>query len=279
MSTNIDMLNPDFNSVTNLVVGLGSQQNNTKPDLLSEDELDELINSQLSKQETQLNQVPQEPIQVEQEQEEIHEQISIPEEIKTKVEAPVMPEIPTIEENQEEEEDLPPKEEEKFDYDLNTMNTNLDTVRTDTLSRLDKLKTNQNLLYNKIELLEKFNLIDERDLAIQTVKKEQNLQRIGQIQGALSRRMELITAVLDVALKYEDMILKWYKTLMEVERDKVSAYQKIKMLNKATTVGESDINKALDEVNKIIAGDSKHLVEAAKNELSVSGYGGKKFNQ
>lgn len=278
MSTNIDMLNPDFNSVNSLVVGLGSQQNNPKQELLSEDELDELINSQLSKQETQLNQVPQEPIQVEQEQEEIHEQISIPEEIKTKVEAPVMPEIPQLEENQEED-NLPPKEEEKFDYDLNTMNTNLDTVRTDTLSRLDKLKTNQNLLYNKIELLEKFNLIDERDLAIQTVKKEQNLQRIGQIQGALSRRMELITAVLDVALKYEDMILKWYKTLMEVERDKVSAYQKIKMLNKATTVGESDINKALDEVNKIIAGDSKHLVEAAKNELNVSGYGGKKFNQ
>lgn len=226
MSTNIDMLNPDFNSVNSLVVGLGSQQNNPKQELLSEDELDELINSQLSKQETQLNQVPQEPIQVEQEQEEIHEQISIPEEIKTKVEAPVMPEIPQLEENQEED-NLPPKEEEKFDYDLNTMNTNLDTVRTDTLSRLDKLKTNQNLLYNKIELLEKFNLIDERDLAIQTVKKEQNLQRIGQIQGALSRRMELITAVLDVALKYEDMILKWYKTLMEVERDKVSAYQKI----------------------------------------------------
>lgn len=278
MSTNIDMLNPDFNSVNSLVVGLGSQQNNQNQGLLSEDELDELINSQLSKQEAQLNPAPQEPIQVEQEQEEIHEQISIPEEIKTKVEAPVMPELPPLEENQEEE-DLPPKEEKKFDYDLNTMNTNLDTVRTDTLSRLDKLKTNQNLLYNKIELLEKFNLIDERELAIQTVKKEQNLQRIGQIQGALSRRMELITAVLDVALKYEDMILKWYKTLMEVERDKVSAYQKIKMLNKATTAGESDINKALDEVNKIIAGDSKHLVEAAKNELSVSGYGGKKFNQ
>lgn len=274
MSINPDMLNPDFNSISNLVVGLGGTSGVNKQDLLTENELDDLINSQLANQEVQLTKPQYEP-QVEQVQEQCYtqqeEQISIPEDIKNKVETPPI----------EEELDIPVPEVkvELFDYDLSTMNSNLDQIRVDTLARLEKLKSNQNLLYNKTELLEKFNLIDERELAIQTMKKEQNLSKIGQIQGALSRRFELITAVLDVALKYEDTILKWYKTLMEIEKDKVAAYQKIKALTKAATVGESDINKALEEVNKALAGDSKALIESAKHELSVGGYGGKKFNQ
>lgn len=282
MSTNIDLLNPDLNSVNSLVVGLGVSRDVPKQELLTENELDDLINSQLAKQEVFITPLVQPAPQVSYVQESEQEFISVPEDIQKITDLPPPQIDDTINTNgsdEEEEEEPEPPKVELFDYDLNTMNSNLDLIRTETLERLEKLKTNQNLLYNKTELLEKFNLIDERELAIQTMKKDQNIQRIGQIQNALSRRFELITTVLDVALKYEDTILKWYKTLMEVEKDKVAAYGKIKALSKSASVGESDINKALEEVNKALAGDSKHLVEQAKHELNVSGYSGKKFNQ
>lgn len=158
------------------------------------------------------------------------------------------------------------------------MNDNLEGIRNETIERINMIKTNQNILLNKVALLEKFNIVDERELAIQMSKKEHNVQRIGQVQNALSRRMELLTNVLDLTLKYEDAILKWYKTIMEIEKDKVNAYQKIRSLTKAVTAVDGDVNATLSAVNNLIQTDSKHLLDEAKNELSLNGYGGKKFN-
>lgn len=277
MSLNKNMLNPDMDSVNNLVAGLGGIRDEPKEELMTDDELDDLINSQLAKQESYIQPVqepqPLQPLQPSQ------PQVVGTTQVTPTVSIVIPPEVPQANPSEEtSEEATPPVIETIIDYDIKTMNDNLEGIRNETIERINMIKTNQNILLNKVALLEKFNIVDERELAIQMSKKEHNVQRIGQVQNALSRRMELLTNVLDLTLKYEDAILKWYKTIMEIEKDKVNAYQKIRSLTKAVTAVDGDVNATLSAVNNLIQTDSKHLLDEAKNELSLNGYGGKKFN-
>lgn len=277
MSLNKNMLNPDMDSVNNLVAGLGGIRDEPKEELMTDDELDDLINSQLAKQESYIQPVQEPQIQPSQPSQ---PQVVGTTQVTPTVSIVIPPEVPQSDPSEEssEEEATPPVIETIIDYDITTMNNNLEGIRNETIERINMIKTNQNILLNKVALLEKFNIVDERELAIQMSKKEHNVQRIGQVQNALSRRMELLTNVLDLTLKYEDAILKWYKTIMEIEKDKVNAYQKIRSLTKAVTAVDGDVNATLSAVNNLIQTDSKHLLDEAKNELSLNGYSGKKFN-
>lgn len=276
MSLNNNMLNPDMDSVNNLVAGLGGIRDEPKEELMTDDELDDLINSQLAKQESYIQPVQEPQIQPSQPSQ---PQVVGTTQVTPTVSIVIPPEVPQSDPSEESsEEATPPIIETIIDYDIKTMNDNLEGIRNETIERINMIKTNQNILLNKVALLEKFNIVDERELAIQMSKKEHNVQRIGQVQNALSRRMELLTNVLDLTLKYEDAILKWYKTIMEIEKDKVNAYQKIRSLTKAVTAVDGDVNATLSAVNNLIQTDSKHLLDEAKNELSLNGYSGKKFN-
>lgn len=276
MSLNKNMLNPDMDSVNNLVAGLGGIRDEPKEELMTDDELDDLINSQLAKQESYIQPVQEpQPLQPSQPPQ---PQVVGTTQVTPTVSIVIPPEAPQANPSEETSEEEAPVIETIIDYDIKTMNDNLEGIRNETIERINMIKTNQNILLNKVALLEKFNIVDERELAIQMSKKEHNVQRIGQVQNALSRRMELLTDVLDLTLKYEDAILKWYKTIMEIEKDKVNAYQKIRSLTKAVTAVDGDVNATLSAVNNLIQTDSKHLLDEAKNELSLNGYGGKKFN-
>lgn len=277
MSLNNNMLNPDMDSVNSLVAGLGGIRDEPKEELMTDDELDDLINSQLAKQESYIQPVQEpQPLQPSQPSQ---PQVVGTTQVTPTVSIVIPPEAPQANPSEEtSEEEAAPIIETIIDYDIKTMNDNLEGIRNETIERINMIKTNQNILLNKVALLEKFNIVDERELAIQMSKKEHNVQRIGQVQNALSRRMELLTNVLDLTLKYEDAILKWYKTIMEIEKDKVNAYQKIRSLTKAVTAVDGDVNATLSAVNNLIQTDSKHLLDEAKNELSLNGYGGKKFN-
>lgn len=276
MSLNKNMLNPDMDSVNNLVAGLGGIRDEPKEELMTDDELDDLINSQLAKQESYIQPVQEpQPLQPSQPPQ---PQVVGTTQVTPTVSIVIPPEAPQANPSEETSEEEAPVIETIIDYDIKTMNDNLEGIRNETIERINMIKTNQNILLNKVALLEKFNIVDERELAIQMSKKEHNVQRIGQVQNALSRRMELLTNVLDLTLKYEDAILKWYKTIMEIEKDKVNAYQKIRSLTKAVTAVDGDVNATLSAVNNLIQTDSKHLLDEAKNELSLNGYGGKKFN-
>lgn len=276
MSLNNNMLNPDMDSVNSLVAGLGGIRDEPKEELMTDDELDDLINSQLAKQESYIQPVQEpQPLQPSQPPQ---PQVVGTTQVTPTVSIVIPPEAPQANPSEETSEEEAPVIETIIDYDIKTMNDNLEGIRNETIERINMIKTNQNILLNKVALLEKFNIVDERELAIQMSKKEHNVQRIGQVQNALSRRMELLTNVLDLTLKYEDAILKWYKTIMEIEKDKVNAYQKIRSLTKAVTAVDGDVNATLSAVNNLIQTDSKHLLDEAKNELSLNGYSGKKFN-
>ena len=65
---------------------------------------------------------------------------------------------------------------------------------------------------------------------------------------------------------------------MDIEKDKVSAYQKIKALNKEQASVDTDINDVMTALNTVLKNDPNKLLSMASNTLSIGGYTGKKFN-
>ena len=232
-------------------INLQSNLNPPKQDLMPEDEIDKLINSQIR-------------------QDTIKEVREIP--------PPVPPIIPPVE---------PPKsgppteedsKEETSSFNLEGMNKNLDNIVSDTHGRIRALIIKQNTLNSRITLMERFIILDEKDLALELAKKEQNYTRISGLRKSLVNQTELLAQVMDILLKFEDAVHKWYKTLMDIEKDKVSAYQKVKAVTKETTTMDGDINQVLGQINNFIH-TNPTIAQEAQGLLSISGYGGKPFNQ
>jgi hypothetical protein len=244
---NNNLLTPKLNNIS---MNFGNQS--PKEELLSEDDLDLLINSQVETEEAE------EPI------------------------PPVPPVPPATEKEESEKEEIStkPKNEDNVlhDFDLTLHDGNLLLIREDALKAINALKIKQKVLDGRTNLIEKFILLDEKDLAIQITKNDPNLSKIGQIQRSISSRTELLSQIFDISLKFEDTILKWYKTLMDIEKDKVSAYHKIKTINKEIKDTDTDINEVLNDINNLVNSKNSDFATIAKNELSVGGYGGKPYS-
>jgi len=226
---------------------------NQKQTLMGEDEIDKLINSQI-----QPSQVSPQP---------------------TQQQIPIQP-APQV--SLPEAEPTPPQEEEEKDesssFDLDSMNKNLGEITNDAKLRIKGLIQKQTTLNARISLMEKFILLDEKDLAVELAKKEPNYPRISGLRKSLVNQTELLSQIMDILLKFEDSVHKWYKTLMDIEKDKVSAFQKVKSITKETTTMDGDINHVLGQINNYIH-TNPTIAQEAQGLLNMSGYGGKPFNQ
>lgn len=220
-------------------------QETTKQNLLSDEDIDKLINSQL-------------------------ENVSKPAptvETVTNESNNFNPPISNIEDDE-------PKTKK---YDLNEMNINLADIRKRTLERIAELDKKQKKIADRINLIEKFISLDEKSLAIETSRQEPNLQKISAIKKSLFSQTELITETTDILLKFEAQIQGWTKTLMEIEKDKISAYQKINSLDKEQVTADGDITSILTHVNDIIRKDPSKVLQATSGTLNIDGYSGKRF--
>lgn len=212
--------------------------------LISDDEIDQLINSQVKH-------VPIQPIPI-----------------------PTTPPQPSPPQEDNEEETTEP---DSMKFDMDSMNKNLDDITTSTKNRINNLITQQDKLKSRVTLLEKFINLDEKELAIEVSKPEPNNQKIIGIRKSILNQTELFGQTLDILLKFESQIQSWTKTLLDIEKDKVGAFQKIKSLSKEQTSAETDINEVLLNINNIIRNDPGKVLQSAEGFLNINGYSGKKF--
>ena len=230
-------------------INLQSNMKQPTPPLMGEDEIDKLINAQIPQAQPQLNTIP----------------LSAPPPPAPEPEAPEIP-------------DLPPENEVTIGFDLDTMNKNLEDITESSKLRIQGLIQKQQTLNSRINLMEKFIILDEKDLAVELAKHEPNYARISNIRKALVNQTELLAQIMDILLKFEDSVHKWYKTLIDIEKDKVSAFQKVKSITKETTTMDGDINHVLGQINNYIH-TNPTIAQEAQGLLNMSGYGGKPFNQ
>lgn len=239
-------------------------QAQTKP-LLTDEDINNFINSQVAdpqiQKQTPLTQpVPSTPpnhpgiqIPTQPTQEPINQQIGTQEEIK-----------PTS----------------VGDFDLFTMSKNLDDIVKDAKIKIKNLEGMQSKIEGRIKILEKFITIDEKNLAIEVSRQDQNTSKIIGLRKSISNQTELFGVTMEILLKFEAQIQGWYKTLMDIEKDKVSAYQKIKGLTKEAGKTDTDINDVLSSINTLIKGNPDKIFSGLGSDgtLNINGYAGKKFN-
>ena len=228
--------------ITTINLGGGMEQGSNG--LISDDEIDKLINSQV-KQPT-----------------------PIP--IPTPIPLPTTPQV-------DEELDESPSESDSIKFDMDSMNKNLDAITTSTKTRIQNLIVQQDKLKGRVTLLEKFIMLDEKELPIEVSKPEPNNQKIVGIRKSILNQTELFGQTLDILLKFESQIQSWTKTLLDIEKDKVGAFQKIRSVSKEQTSTETDINEVLLNINNIIRNDPNKVLQSAEGFLNINGYSGKKF--
>ena len=226
--------------ITTINLGGGTEQGSNS--LISDDEIDKLINSQVKQ----------------------------PTPIPTPIPLPTPPQV-------DEEPDESSSESDSIKFDMDSMNKNLDTITTSTKLRIQNLITQQDKLKARVTLLEKFINLDERELAVEVSKPEPNNQKIVGIRKSILNQTELFGQTLDILLKFESQIQSWTKTLLDIEKDKVGAFQKIRSVSKEQTSTETDINEVLLNINNIIRNDPNKVLQSAEGFLNINGYSGKKF--
>ena len=119
--------------------------------------------------------------------------------------------------------------------------------------------------------------LDEKELAVEVSKVEPNNQKIVGIRKGILNQTELFGQTLDILLKFESQIQSWTKTLMDIEKDKVGAFQKIRSVSKEQSSTEADINDVISNINNIIKNDPSKILHSVDGTLNINGYSGKKF--
>ena len=192
--------------------------------------------------------------------------------------APPPPPIPApLPKSQNTEEPENSENEITVSFDIETMNKNLNEITTSTKLRITSLIEQQNKLKARVSLLEKFINLDEKELAVEVSKAEPNNQKIVGIRKGILNQTELFGQTLDILLKFESQIQSWTKTLMDIEKDKVGAFQKIRSVSKEQSSTEADINDVISNINNIIKNDPSKILHSVDGTLNINGYSGKKF--
>lgn len=238
-------------------------QAQTKP-LLTDEDIDNFINSQVTDPQIQK---PTQPTQITQ-----------PSPNHPGIQIPTQPTQEPINQQIGNQEEIKPTS--VGDFDLFTMSKNLDDIIKDAKTKIKNLEGMQSKIEGRIKILEKFITIDEKNLAIEVSRQDQNTSKIIGLRKSISNQTELFGVTMEILLKFEAQIQGWYKTLMDIEKDKVSAYQKIKGLTKEAGKTDTDINDVLSSINTLIKGNPDKIFSGlgADGTLNINGYAGKKFN-
>jgi hypothetical protein len=151
-----------------------------------------------------------------------------------------------------------------------------------------EMDTRKNELKNKIEHLEKKLSKQELkegmlDMIIgQTYTELENLKenefaKRGQKQSILIKQLEALSVLHDTILKYEDMIQKYHKILMDIENNKLNSYLKIENLKKEEKQTDEGLGDILQELQQMLKGEtgsitSNSLLDEIQQELNEENY-------
>jgi len=97
--------------------------------------------------------------------------------------------------------------------------------------------------------------------------KESEFTRRGQKQAILIKQLEALSIIHDTLLKYEDMIQKYHKILIDLENNKLNSYIKVESLHKEEETNDERISDVLAELHKQLK-DNNNLATAATGKSS-----------
>jgi len=82
--------------------------------------------------------------------------------------------------------------------------------------------------------------------------KENEFSKRGQKQTVLIKQMEALSIIHDTILKYEDMIQKYHKIMMDIENNKLNSFLKIEGLKKEENTTDENLGAVLQELQEML---------------------------
>jgi len=182
--------------------------------------------------------------------------------------------------------------------DLKLSNLKLDTDQTpEVIDSMDpnleiaRVKTNYNqeLSKRKVEILSKIENLEKKikkhelkegmlDMIISGTYvelenlKENEFSRRGQKQTVLIKQLEALSVLHDTILKYEDMIQKYHKILMDLENNKFNSYIKIESIKKEEDKADDNLQAVLENIQGMMNNQNISFIDDIKQELTDNDY-------
>jgi len=153
---------------------------------------------------------------------------------------------------------------------LNDYSTEIDKQKNEIINKIASIERKLLSLNNKESIIN--NLIMKINLDLEKTDPKK-FTAIGQIRTTLNKQFETLGLITDMIIKYEDMIQKYRKMLIDIENQKIVNYTK---LNKEEEILENDMSKILLQINNQINNKDNDLksqiIADAQAELEELGY-------
>ena len=117
---------------------------------------------------------------------------------------------------------------------------------------------------------------------INEYEKSANFKLRSQYETIYIKQTEALSLICEMMMKYEDLIFKYRKMLIDIENHKVQSYTKIKAAEKTIKTDEDSFDEnyqgTLKEINKLLQDNSSEdnkgnpLLQDIQNELKLEGY-------
>ena len=162
-------------------------------------------------------------------------------------------------------------------FNIHQYSTNLNDQVTAIKSKIKECEAKLRTLKNKEKIIN--SMIDRTGIKIEQYIENENHKMAGINQRYVLDYFETLGVVQETLMKYEDLVYKYTKMLLDIENHKIGAYTKIKAADKKVDAADNNYLEMQDAIDKIMnigkdgsSRTNKDMLELAKNELKLEGY-------
>lgn len=138
-------------------------------------------------------------------------------------------------------------------------------------SKLKKFESKENMLDT---------IIAETHVELSNLKENEFTKR-GQKQSILIKQLEALSVLHDTIMKYEDMVQKYHKVIMDIQNNKLNAFLKLENLKKEEEKSDDSLSEVLMHLQEVLGAGGKNpnslntnatLIAEIETELQDSNY-------
>jgi len=133
----------------------------------------------------------------------------------------------------------------------NTYELNMSNKRREITLKIDELEKKIQKHSIKEGMLDK--IITQTSTELDNLSPNEFTRR-GQKQSALIKQLEALGVLQDTLMKYEDMIQKYHKIVMDIDNNKLNGFIKIQNLSKEEEEVDEGLGSVLQDIQSLLKG-------------------------
>ncbi len=160
-------------------------------------------------------------------------------------------------------------------------NINLENIKKNISNKLKNIGNRIVVLNTQVEFVEK--AIKSKQNVLERMNPE-NITGTRKMEQSIIYSIEISGKIHESIIKYENLIQSYTKNLTDIENNKLSAYTKIRTLDKEEVASDKEYVKMMKELHDNLNHNNHSsepgavsLIHEAANSLSIGGYGAPQF--